>query len=257
MKYSSSKENYLKAIFHLQETHGTVNTNALANELQTRPASVTDMLKKLKTQKLLLYEKYQGFRLSQDGKKVALMIIRKHRLWEFFLVEKLQFGWDEVHEIAEELEHISSTRLIDRLDEFLGFPKADPHGDPIPDSNGKLISMRQVDLLHLPVGKTGEVSSIGDQSPEMLELLTHKNIGLGTRLEVRKIFSFDNSVELNIHLEAKDYENSEPSKKSKSKSKSTQRQSSETLDRADNTTVTISEHVAKNVFVKYDEQTSK
>lgn len=257
MKYSSSKENYLKAIFHLQETHGTVNTNALANELQTRPASVTDMLKKLKTQKLLLYEKYQGFKLSQEGKKVALMIIRKHRLWELFLVEKLHFGWDEVHEIAEELEHISSTRLIDRLDEFLGFPKADPHGDPIPDSNGKFITMRQVDLLHLPVGKTGEVSSIGDQSPDMLELLTHKNIGLGTRIEVRKIFSFDNSVELMVYTDAMEIEVADTVKKPKSKSKSNQRQHSDVPDRAENTTVTISEHVAKNVFVKYDEQTSK
>ena len=255
MKYSSSKENYLKAIFHLQETHGTVNTTALANELETRPASVTDMLKKLKTQKLLLYEKYQGFKLSQEGKKVALMIIRKHRLWEFFLVEKLQFRWDEVHEIAEELEHISSTRLIDRLDEFLGFPKADPHGDPIPDSNGKLISLRQVDLLQLPIGKTGDVSSIGDQSPEMLELLTHKNIALGTRIEVRKIFSFDNSVELIVYTDVSVNDDSEKGKKSKSKS--TQRQSTEPPDRAEQTTVTVSEHVAKNVFVKYDEQNSK
>ena len=111
-KYSSSKENYLKAIFHLQELKGTVTTNDVANEMQTRPASVTDMLKKLKAQKLLLYEKYQGFKLSTEGRKVALQIIRKHRLWEYFLVEKLQFGWDEVHEIAEELEHIGSKKLI-------------------------------------------------------------------------------------------------------------------------------------------------
>ena len=117
-KYSSSKENYLKAIFHLQELNGTVTTNDVANEMQTRPASVTDMLKKLKAQKLLLYEKYQGFKLSTEGRKVALQIIRKHRLWEYFLVEKLRFGWDEVHEMAEELEHISSKKLIDRLDEF-------------------------------------------------------------------------------------------------------------------------------------------
>jgi len=112
-KYSSSKENYLKAIFHLQELKGTVTTNDVANEMQTRPASVTDMLKKLKAQKLLLYEKYQGFKLSTEGRKVALQIIRKHRLWEYFLVEKLQFGWDEVHEIAEELEHIGSKKLTD------------------------------------------------------------------------------------------------------------------------------------------------
>jgi DtxR family Mn-dependent transcriptional regulator len=257
LKYSSSKENYLKAIFHLQEMHGMVNTNALANELQTRPASVTDMLKKLKTQKLLLYEKYQGFKLSQEGKKVALMIIRKHRLWEYFLVEKLQFGWDEVHEIAEELEHISSTRLVDKLDEFLGYPKSDPHGDPIPDGNGKFITMRQVDLLHLPISKTGEVSSIGDQSAEMLELLTHKNIGLGTLVEVSKRFSFDNSVELLVYKAAEELPAQDHDKKSKPKSKPVQRSNAGKAEPADASVVTISEHVAKNVFVKYDEQTSK
>ena len=220
MKYSSSKENYLKAIFHLQEEDGMVTTNQLAGALQTRPASVTDMLKKLKTQKLLLYEKYRGFKLTVEGKKVALQIIRKHRLWEFFLVKKLNFGWDEVHEIAEELEHISSKKLIDRLDSFLEFPKIDPHGDPIPDTNGKLTITKQVDLLNLPVNKIAEVSSIGDQSPDMLELLTHKNIQLGSKLEVKKRFAFDNSIELKIK--------NQPS-------------------------ITISEHVGKNIFVKYDE----
>ncbi len=220
MKYSSSKENYIKAIFHLQEEDGIVTTNQLAAALQTRPASVTDMLKKLKTQKILLYEKYRGFKLTVEGRKVALQIIRKHRLWEFFLVNKLNFGWDEVHEIAEELEHISSKKLIDRLDVFLEYPKNDPHGDPIPDSNGRLTIAKQVDLLNLPLNKLAEVSSIGDQSAEMLELLTHKNIQLGSKLEIKKKFAFDNSIELKIK--------NQPS-------------------------ITISEHVAKNIFVKYDE----
>jgi DtxR family Mn-dependent transcriptional regulator len=219
-EYSSSKENYLKAIFHLQETDGTVTTNGVANELQTKPASVTDMLKKLKAQKLLLYEKYKGFKLSNEGRKVALQIVRKHRLWEYFLVEKLQFGWDEVHEMAEELEHISSKKLIDRLDEFLGFPKTDPHGDPIPDSQGRVVQAKQVDLLSLPLHTMAEVSGIGDQSAEMLDLLSHKHIGLGTMLEVKKRFAFDNSIELKIK--------NQPA-------------------------VTVSEHVAQNVFVKYDE----
>src|SRR5688500_6686566 len=147
MKVSASKENYIKAIYHLQDEEGVVTTNALAKELDTRAASVTDMLKKLKSQKLLLYEKYQGFKLSPDGRKVALQIVRKHRLWELFLVEKLKFGWEEVHEVAEELEHISSKKLIDRLDEFLGFPKSDPHGDPIPDSSGKLPLKKLINLL--------------------------------------------------------------------------------------------------------------
>lgn len=221
MKYSSSKENYLKTIFHLQEEDGIVTTNQLAGALQTRPASVTDMLKKLKTQKLLLYEKYRGFKLSPEGKKVAIQIVRKHRLWEMFLVQKLNFGWDEVHEIAEELEHISSKKLIDRLDEFLDYPKTDPHGDPIPDSNGRLMLTRQVDLLNLPVNRVAEVSGIGDQSAEMLELLNHKNIQLGTKLEIRKRFAFDNSIELKIRTHPP---------------------------------ITVSEYVAKNIFVKYDEQ---
>src|ERR1700744_6299516 len=153
MTISASKENHLKAIFHLQQEQGLVTTNALAAALNTRPASVTDMLKKLKEQKLLNYERYKGFKLTTEGRKAALQIIRKHRLWEYFLVKKLQFGWDEVHEIAEELEHISSRELIDRLDAFLGFPENDPHGDPIPDSQGRLQIRRQLSLSQLPLGK--------------------------------------------------------------------------------------------------------
>lgn len=221
MHYSASKENYLKAIFHLQTQDGVVTTNELAEELQTRAASVTDMLKKLKDQKLLMYEKYKGFRLSQEGRKVAIQIIRKHRLWEYFLVEKLQFGWDEVHEIAEELEHISSRKLIDRLDEYLDFPKWDPHGDPIPDSNGKFERVEQVSLLELPLNRPAEISSVTNQSSEILELLKHKNLSIGTRLEVKKKFAFDSSLEIKI-------KNQPP--------------------------VTISMEVAKNIFVRYDQQ---
>lgn len=221
MKYSASKENYLKAIFHLQSQDGVVTTNELADELQTRAASVTDMLKKLKEQKLLIYERYKGFKLSAEGRKVAIQIIRKHRLWEYFLVEKLQFGWDEVHEIAEELEHISSKKLIDRLDEYLGFPKSDPHGDPIPDSNGKFERVEQVSLLDLPMNQWAEISGVTNQSTEILELLSHKNLSIGTKLEVKKKFSFDNSLEIRIK--------NQPA-------------------------VTISMEVAKNIFVKYDQQ---
>src|SRR4028119_1778089 len=112
MKYSSSKENYLKAIFHLQQDQLSVSTNALAHALQTKAASVTEMLKKLKSQKLLQYEKYKGVKLTGEGRKVAILIIRKHRLWEYFLVHKLGFGWEEVHDIAEELEHITSRKLV-------------------------------------------------------------------------------------------------------------------------------------------------
>jgi DtxR family Mn-dependent transcriptional regulator len=221
LKYSASRENYLKTIFHLQSEKNTVTTNEVAAALNTRPASVTDMLKKLKKQKLLLYEKYKGFRLSQEGKKVAVQIIRKHRLWEFFLVEKLQFRWDEVHEVAEELEHISSKKLIDRLDTYLNFPQTDPHGDPIPDSQGKFNIAPRQNLLSLPLNRLVQVSGITDQSTEILELLQHKNIGIGTRLEVKRKFPFDNSVELKI---------------------------------LNKPLVTISEQVAKNILVENESQ---
>lgn len=198
MKYSASKENHLKAIFHLQQEHGVVTTTALAAALQTRPASVTDMLKKLKEQKLLIYERYKGFKLNNEGRKAALQVIRKHRLWEYFLVKKLQFGWDEVHEIAEELEHIAGKKLIDRLDAFLGFPESDPHGDPIPDGQGRLPARRQISLSQLPLNKSVQVSGIATQTPEMLELLQYNHIRLGTRLEIKKKFPFDESLEIKV-----------------------------------------------------------
>ena len=198
MNYSVSEENYIKSIYHLQQQTATVTTNSLANELHTKPASVTDMLKKLKAKKLLSYEKYKGVRLSVEGKKLALGIVRKHRLWEYFLVDTLQFGWDEVHEVAEELEHISSKKLVEKLDAFLGYPKFDPHGDPIPDSHGKMAVQQQINLIDLAVNKMAEVSGVGSQSTELLELLKHKHIGIGTRLEIKKKFSFDNSIEIKI-----------------------------------------------------------
>lgn len=156
------------------------------------------MLKKLKEQKLLIYERYKGFKLNNEGKKAAIQVIRKHRLWEYFLVKKLQFGWDEVHEIAEELEHIGHKKLIDRLDAFLGYPQTDPHGDPIPDSQGRFNPLRQVSLSELPLNKVVQVSAIASQTTEMLSLLQHKHIRLGTRLEIRKKFPFDDSLEVKV-----------------------------------------------------------
>jgi len=218
LNFSTSEENYIKAIFHLQKEDGTVTTNELARELKTKPASVTDMMKKLKANKLLHYEAYQDFRLSNEGKKVALNIIRRHRLWEYFLAEKLKFTWDEVHEVAEHLEHVSSKKLIDKLDEFLGFPRSDPHGDPIPDQEGRIETSRQVCLVDLPLNKQAVVSHVSDQSTEILELLKHKNIGIGTKLEIRKKFDFDHSMEIKTgRLPVS----------------------------------TISEQLAKNIFVKY------
>lgn len=221
LNYSTSEENYIKAIFHLQGEGGTVTTNELANELDTRPASVTDMMKKLKQKKLLHYQPYKGFHLSSEGNKVAIGIIRRHRLWEYFLAEKLKFNWDEVHEVAEDMEHVSSKKLIDKLDEFLGFPRFDPHGDPIPDIHGRIETSKQINLTELPLNKQAVVSKVGDQSSEILELLSHKNISIGTKLEVKKRFEFDNSMEVKI-----------------------KKHSSIGLP------FTISEQLAKNIFVK-------
>src|ERR1043165_7550537 len=176
LNFSTSEENYLKTIFHLQTKDDNVTTNELAERLQAKPASITDMMKKLKTRKLVNYQPYQGFRLTSEGKKIALSIIRRHRLWEYFLSEKLKFNWDEVHDVAEQLEHVSSKKLIDKLDEYLGHPKFDPHGDPIPDSLGKIENSRQVSLTALPVNQQAEVCRVINQSGDMLELLQHKKI---------------------------------------------------------------------------------
>ena len=152
---SFTEENYLKEIFKLMEQQGTdVSTNSIAEKLGTKAASVSDMLKKLSDKKLINYQKYQGVSLSPKGKKVALGIIRNHRLWEVFLVEKLNFKWDEVHEMAEELEHINSKEMVQRLDKYLGFPKFDPHGDPIPDGNGKIGTQKSRILSQLNLNKS-------------------------------------------------------------------------------------------------------
>jgi len=196
--FTVTEENYIKNIYHLQQATGYTTTNELAAAIKARPASITDMLKKLKTKKIINYEPYKEFQLSSQGKKVALGVIRKHRLWEFFLVEKLQFGWDEVHEVAEELEHITSKLLIEKLDAFLDHPRFDPHGDPIPDSNGKMSIQHEVNLINLPFNKQAEVTSVRSQSTELLELLKHKNINIGTKLEVKKKFDFDNSIEVKM-----------------------------------------------------------
>lgn len=198
LNFSTSEENYLKTIFHLQTKDDNVSTNELAERLQAKPASITDMMKKLKTRKLVNYQPYQGFRLTTEGKKIALSIIRRHRLWEYFLAEKLKFNWDEVHEVAEQLEHVSSKKLIDKLDEYLAFPKFDPHGDPIPDVNGKMETGKQVNLTELQLNKTAKICQIVDQSAELLEHLQEKKINIGSSVIVKKKFSYDDSLEIKL-----------------------------------------------------------
>ena len=202
MTYTTAEENYIKAIYHLEHEHELVGTNLLAAAMQTKPASVTDMLKKLEAKKLLHYEKYRGFRLSDQGNKLALTIIRKHRLWEYFLVEKLGFNWDEVHVLAEQLEHVSSEEMIRRLDEFLEHPAFDPHGDPIPDVKGKFLKINQDNLLSLPLKRNLKVSAVKNQESEMLNLLTQYEIKIGTHLKILRRFAYDGSVEIMIEKNA-------------------------------------------------------
>ena len=198
MLYTSSEENYIKTIYHLQHIHGKVSTNLLSAEIHTRPASVTDMLKKLQAKKIVHYRPYRGFILSELGNRAALEVIRKHRLWEYFLVNKLGFDWDKVHIVAEELEHISSKELVTRLDNYLGNPAFDPHGDPIPDNKGKIKFVKQSSLTDMPLKKTGTVSSVKNQSDQMLDLLKHYNISIGSKIKVNKRFVFDGSAEIKI-----------------------------------------------------------
>ncbi|HSC52559.1 MAG TPA: metal-dependent transcriptional regulator [Phnomibacter sp.] len=196
--YSIAEENYIKSIYHLQRSNDNVGTNELAADLKTKPASVTDMIKKLQAKGLLQYEKYYGCQLTASGKALALSIIRRHRLWEYFLSEKLGFGWEEVHDVAEQLEHIKSSLLTEKLDAYLGFPRFDPHGDPIPDKQGKMISVEWQNLNEAPVGKTLKIMGVASQTQELLEMLSRKNLSIGAQLKITQRFSFDQSIEIEL-----------------------------------------------------------
>ncbi|MGB0524693.1 MAG: metal-dependent transcriptional regulator [Flammeovirgaceae bacterium] len=198
MDFSSAEENYLKAIYKLSEKSEVVSTNAIAELLKTSPASVTDMLKKLDGKHAVNYIKYKGAQLSESGKKSALWLIRKHRLWEVFLVEKLNFKWDEVHEVAEQLEHIRSKRMIERLDEFLGYPTVDPHGDPIPDAEGKFHSQPAICLSNAALHVSLTVVAVKDSSQAFLKYLDKIEVGIGTEMQVIERIEFDESLELKL-----------------------------------------------------------
>jgi DtxR family Mn-dependent transcriptional regulator len=193
-----AEENYLKAIYHLSLNDLNVSTNQIAAALNTKAASVTDMLKKLADKDLINYEKYQGVTLNTTGEKIALHIIRKHRLWEYFLVEKLNFKWDEVHEMAEEMEHISSVELIDRLDKFMDYPKHDPHGDPIPDRNGNLKKHELKPIAGLSVNEGGVISGVRDHSSSFLQYLEKQQLTIGKKIIVTDIIEYDNSMILQV-----------------------------------------------------------
>jgi len=189
-----AEENYLKSIYHLSLNEGNVSTNQIAALLNTRAASVTDMLKKLADKALINYTRYQGVSLTATGEKIAIHIIRKHRLWEYFLVEKLNFKWDQVHEMAEEMEHISSKELVDRLDKFMGYPKYDPHGDPIPDSDGNFKTHELKPVSAFNINESGVISGVRDHSTEFLRYLEKQKLLIGTAIEIIEIIDYDHSM---------------------------------------------------------------
>lgn len=212
-----SEENYIKAIYQLGK-YGSemVNTNAIAEALNTKASSVTDMIKKLSEKDYVNYIKYQGVDLTEKGKYVAVNIVRKHRLWEVFLVEKLNFTWDEVHEVAEHLEHIKSEKLINELDAFLDYPTHDPHGDPIPDKDGNFNTIKKITLSQAIVGDTYTCVGVQDTSSKFLRYLDNNNISLGARVNVLYKEPFDDSIKIEI----------------------------------ENSQITVSHNVAKNLFLR-------
>ena len=214
---SLSEENYLKAIYHIQgDKEISVSTNDLSKHVKNKASSVTDMLKKLSEKSLVIYKKYQGVSLSHEGKRTALKIIRKHRLWEVFLVEKLNFSWNEVHDVAEQLEHIKSEKLTEELDRYLKYPKRDPHGDPIPNKNGEFEVVNKTLLAELEPHESGICIGVKDTSTHFLEYLDKHKIALGNRLTVLEKEEYDKSMLISFN----------------------------------NNTVSISESVAQNLYIK-------
>ena len=195
-----SEENYLKTIYHLSN-HGSisVNTNAIADKMETKASSVTDMIKKLADKNLVNYVKYQGVNLTEKGRLTAVIVIRKHRLWEVFLVNKLNFSWDEVHDVAEQLEHIKSEKLTNELDAFLKFPTHDPHGDPIPDKDGNINTLDKVPLSALKENQQSKLLSVKDSSDDFLRYLNKREIKIGDTIKVLNIEPYDKSIQIEIN----------------------------------------------------------
>lgn len=218
MTITTAEENYLKAIFKIAEKEGkAVLTNSIAGAMHTAAASVTDMLKRLSDKHLIKYEKYRGVALTEEGSRVATILIRKHRLWEVFLVEKLGFAWDEVHDLAEQLEHVQGDALVDRLDTFLEYPRFDPHGDPIPDAAGRWTYRQQLRLAVLQPGQRGVITGVDDHATPFLQYLDQIGLGLGVELLLVGRTDYDQSVQVRI---------------------------------GENADVTLSDKVAQNLFLK-------
>jgi DtxR family transcriptional regulator, Mn-dependent transcriptional regulator len=202
MQLSLSEENYLKAIYKIRENGSSrITTNEIASAVSTAPASVTDMIKRLAEKKMVNYERYQGVSLTSHGKKSAIVVIRKHRLWELFLVSKLGFSWSEVHDIAEQLEHIQSEMLVEKLYAFLGKPKWDPHGDPIPDEHGNFHSHKAILLSSAIINQTYVICGVVNHSSDFLKYLDKNGFSIGKKISLKEIASFDRSMKLTIHQE--------------------------------------------------------
>jgi DtxR family transcriptional regulator, Mn-dependent transcriptional regulator len=193
---SLTEENYIKTIYSLSLEPGEVSVSELAKKLNVKLPTVTSMIKKLSSKKLVSYAPYRGIKITEKGKKEALSIIRKHRLAELFLVKILKLGWEEVHEIAEQLEHINSERFYDRIDELLGYPKADPHGEPIPDVNGKVISSKSIPLSQAAEGSSVKISAVGDDAKSFLDHLNSKGLQIGDSIVIKRKELFDGSVSI-------------------------------------------------------------
>lgn len=191
---SLTEENYIKSIYSLSQEAGEVYVSVLAKKLGVKLPTVNSMIKKLGAKKLVAYAPYQGIKLTEKGKKEALSIIRKHRLAELFLVKVLNLGWEEVHDIAEQLEHVNSERFYDRIDEMLGYPKADPHGEPIPDINGKISQQNRISLSQVSEGKSAKITAVGNDDKSFLDHLNSKGLQIGDSVTVKKKEAFDGSV---------------------------------------------------------------
>ncbi len=198
---SDTEENYLKALLRItveQDNAGEAGTNQLAGKLNVRPATATDMLKKLKEKQLVNYQKYGKISLTDTGRDLAVAIVRKHRLWETFLFDKLGFSWDEVHDVAEQLEHIKSEKLVERLDKFLGYPQFDPHGDAIPTADGDYVNEARLTLAEANVGKTYTTIAVKDNTPSFLQYLSQLGIGIHSQVQVLQKYEFDHSMTLGV-----------------------------------------------------------
>ena len=196
---SHTEENYLKAIFKISEPENkAASTNEISQRMGVSAASVSDMLKRLSKKELIHYEKHRGVVLTDSGHKIATGLIRRHRLWEVFLVDKLDFSWDEVHEIAEELEHIESSKLVNQLDAYLGFPKFDPHGDPIPDADGNYAFRKQILLADLALQKNAVVVGVLEHSTPFLQYLDQLQLNLGSTFKVIEKYEYDQSIKIQL-----------------------------------------------------------